>query len=62
MATTMLWIAAGALIVLFAAWRLRRANHTVETILREERERADLEPAAVDDPEPQRAGRHRKYR
>ncbi|MGW5050701.1 hypothetical protein [Actinokineospora sp. NPDC004072] len=51
---TTLWIVAAALVVLLVAWRLRRANHTLETILREERERADPEPAPADEPIPQR--------
>ena len=65
MTSTVFWVAAGALVVLFVAWRLRRANHTLDTILREERERADLEPApgvhdADDEPVSHRSGRHRK--
>ncbi|GGS17622.1 MULTISPECIES: hypothetical protein [Actinokineospora] len=45
---TTFWIVAAALVVLYAAWRLRRANHTLQTILREERDR--VEPAQGDEP------------
>lgn len=38
--TATLWIVAAALIAAFLIWRLRRANQTLSTILREERERA----------------------
>ncbi|GAA4410978.1 hypothetical protein GCM10023148_02870 [Actinokineospora soli] len=48
----MLWIAAGALIALLVAWRLHRANHTLQTILREERDRPDPEPAPGTSDEP----------
>jgi hypothetical protein len=65
MTSTMFWIAAAAVVVLFAAWRLRRANHTLNTILREERDHTDLEPApgvydTADEPVSHKPGRHRK--
>ncbi|MGQ0839691.1 hypothetical protein [Actinokineospora sp.] len=48
---TALWIATTAIVMTFVGWRLRRADHTVSTILREERERTDLEPAEEPFPE-----------
>ncbi|WP_026423809.1 hypothetical protein [Actinokineospora inagensis] len=45
---TALWIGAAAIVVAFIVWRLRRASTTLDTILREERERADPEPAEPD--------------
>lgn len=63
MATTVLWIAAGVALALLIVWRLRRANHALNAILREERERTDVEPApfdAMDEPVSHKPGRHRK--
>ncbi|MDQ3404834.1 MAG: hypothetical protein M3548_15830 [Actinomycetota bacterium] len=40
---TALWVMAATAVIAFAVWRLRRANHTLATILYEERER-DAEP------------------
>lgn len=62
MTTAVFWIAAGAVLVLLAIWRLRRAHHTLDTILREERSRTDLEPAPgpLDEPVSHKQGRHRK--
>jgi hypothetical protein len=52
-----LWSVMATLIATFIVWRLRRANHTLSTILREERERVDdLEPVEED----QKIGRHRR--
>ncbi|SDC73278.1 hypothetical protein [Actinokineospora iranica] len=59
---TALWTVAAAVAALLVIWRLRRANLTVSTILREERARTEAEP--VDErhyeDEPHRVGRHRK--
>jgi len=43
---TMLWIGLAVLVVLlFAAWRLRRASHTVDRIIDEERTRSITDSA-----------------
>ncbi|WP_156893276.1 hypothetical protein [Actinokineospora enzanensis] len=69
---TALWIVTAVLAGAFIVWRLRRANTTLNTILREERERTG--PAEFDDEfeeipapraaartgEPHRAGRERR--
>lgn len=56
--TTALWLLAATAVVVFVIWRLRRANHTLETILREERDRSPA-PVSTDD-EPHEVGRHRR--
>ncbi|GAA2988989.1 hypothetical protein [Actinokineospora diospyrosa] len=51
---TALWIVAAVVAVAVIVWRLRRANTTLETILREERERTepvDTEPGDDEGPE-----------
>lgn len=58
MATTVLWIAIAAVIAVLLVWRLRRANATLETILREERDRTDSDP--VSETTPQNAGHGHK--
>ncbi|MBM7771293.1 beta-lactamase regulating signal transducer with metallopeptidase domain [Actinokineospora baliensis] len=51
---TALWIVAAVVAVAVIVWRLRRANTTLETILREERERTEpVEPADDEGPEAQ---------
>ncbi len=67
---TALWIVLGALALALVVWRLRRAQGTLSSILREERERTDAERAAgsfgeddheaADEPEPHQVGRHRR--
>lgn len=56
--TTALWLLAATAVAVFLVWRLRRANHTLDTILREERERPPV-PLNTDD-EPHEVGRHRR--
>jgi Sec-independent protein translocase protein TatA len=41
-----LWIILAGVVILVATWRLRRAGNTLDTILREERERSEHEEAA----------------
>lgn len=53
---TALWISLTAVVVLIAAWRLRRASALLSRILREERERTEREAAtpAAEESEPTR--------
>lgn len=53
--TATLWIVAAALLAAFLIWRLRRANQTLSTILREERERPP--EVDVDERTPHHLGR-----
>jgi hypothetical protein len=48
---TALWISLAVVLVLIAAWRLRRASGQLSRILQEERERTEHEAAAPDDEE-----------
>ncbi|HVK21454.1 MAG TPA: hypothetical protein VM677_08865 [Actinokineospora sp.] len=57
---TALWVVTVALLAAFIIWRLRRANHTLSAILREEPAVADLEPAEPVQPV-HRIGRHRRH-
>ena len=59
MATTALWVLTAAIVVAILVWRLRRASHTLETILRDERER-DPEPARADTDDEHREVGHRR--
>jgi Sec-independent protein translocase protein TatA len=51
---TALWISLAVVLVLIAAWRLRRASALLSRILREERERTEQDAAtpAAEEPEP----------
>ncbi|GAA3024863.1 hypothetical protein [Actinokineospora globicatena] len=64
---TALWIVAALVAVAILAWRLRKANTTLETILRTERDRVDPvddDTDESDDPaeEPHSVGRDRWHR
>ena len=45
---TALWIILAGVVILLASWRLRRASKTVDAILREERQRSELERPSVE--------------
>jgi hypothetical protein len=55
---TALWIVTAVVFAAFLIWTLRRANQTLSTILREERERAPEVDA--EEPIPHHFGKHRQ--
>ncbi|MGH3861940.1 hypothetical protein [Actinokineospora sp.] len=55
---TAVWIVTAVVFAAFLIWRLRRANQTLSTILREERERTV--EADVDERTPHHLGKHRR--
>ncbi|SES46640.1 hypothetical protein [Actinokineospora terrae] len=64
---TALWIVAAVVAVAIIVWRLRKADTTLETILREERARVepvDDDPDEIEEPidEPHSVGRSRRRR
>ena len=56
---TALWISLAGVLIILAAWRLRKAGRTVDRILREERERTARESTTEGDVSEVERGRRR---